>query len=223
MLDELQGLIEQAGLIGGLAVNTRLFRGRLHEKTKVCDTWTALGPPPSELAPSNRMSAAGISVFYGSLDPATAKAEIVVNHDPTDQRVITMATWINTRPVTVLDLVNVPPLPEFFASDRYDREPLIFLREFVPTITQPVQHDGREPIEYVPTQILTEYFRHRYTLGENRDRIDAILYPSAQRRRGRNIVVFADHSSLAPDPYDIQPQPVLSLVPGSFRRLRIKR
>src|SRR5260370_19660202 len=37
-------------------------------------------------------------------------------------------------PVIWLDLWNVPPLPEFFASDRYDREPLIFLREFVPTI-----------------------------------------------------------------------------------------
>src|SRR5260370_26960079 len=154
------------------------------------------------------MSAAGISVFYGSLDPATAKAEIVVNHDPTDQRVITMATWINTRPVTVLDLVNVPPLPEFFASDRYDREPLIFLREFVPTITQPVQHDGREPIEYVPTQILTEYFRHRYTLGENRDRNHPILYPSAQRSRRPNILPSAHHSRHPTHHPHTRPQPV---------------
>lgn len=44
-----------------------------------------------------------------------------------------------------------------------ERGGLLFLREFVKSITLPVVHDGREHIEYVPTQVLTEYFRQQVT------------------------------------------------------------
>ena len=49
--------------------------------------------------------------------------------------------------------------------------------EFVKSITAPVAHDGREHIEYVPTQILTEYFRGRVK-GEGASRLDGIVYPA---------------------------------------------
>ena len=50
-----------------------------------------------------------------------------------------------------------------FAVSREERGGLLFLREFVKSITLPVVHDGREHIEYVPTQVLTEYFRQQVT------------------------------------------------------------
>ena len=69
------------------------------------------------------------------------------------------------------------------------------LRDFVQSITRPVVHDGREHTEYVPTQILTEYFRHRYRLHDG-TQLDAIVYPSTQRRAGRSVVIFASQEDL---------------------------
>jgi RES domain-containing protein len=111
------------------------------------------------------MSAAGIGVFYGALDMATAKAETMANFEPGDGRVLTGATWTNTRPLRVLDLSRLPEIPSFYAQVRYERDHLLFLSQFVESITQPVQHDGREHTEYVPSQIVTEYFRHRYNIS----------------------------------------------------------
>ena len=65
------------------------------------------------------------------------------------------------QPLRVLDLSELPPVPSIFAASREQRGALQFLWEFVKSITAPVVHDGREHIDYVPTQSLTEYFRER--------------------------------------------------------------
>jgi len=167
------------------------------------------------------MSAAGISVFYAGMDPATAKAETIANLPATEQRVLTGATWTNTRPLNILDLTKLPPIPSFYARVRYDRDHLIFLREFVSSITQPVEHDGREPTEYVPSQIVTEYFRHRYRTHDNAG-LDGIIYPSARHKRGRSIVIFASQADLTPRlyPWETDRIPVLSMDQALVRRFR---
>jgi hypothetical protein len=79
----------------------------------------------------------------------------------------------------VLDLSELPSVPSIFAASREQRGALQFLWEFVKSITAPVVHDGREHIDYVPTQILTEYFRERVK-GSDGSALNGIVYPSAR-------------------------------------------
>jgi hypothetical protein len=166
------------------------------------------------------MSAAGISVFYGALDLLAARAETMANVEPGDRRRFTVGMWTNTRPLKILDLTRLPEIPSFYAEWRYDRDHLVFLRQFVREISQPVVHDGREHIDYVPTQILTEYFRHRYRAGED-TLLDGIIYPSAQRKRGRSIVIFASQDDLNPREHEpwARKTPILRLDLASIRRV----
>ncbi len=170
------------------------------------------------------MSAAGISAFYGAMDMATARAETTANFDPADTRILTGAMWTNTRPLKVLDLSKLPRTPSIFAQVRYDRDHLVFLKQFVQSSTQPVQHDGREHTEYVPSQIVTEYFRHRYHFHfDDKSQLDGIIYPSAQQKRGRSVVIFASQNDLNPVPSEWIREsvvPILVLDAGSIRRLR---
>jgi hypothetical protein len=148
MLDELQSLIHEIGLVRTLPAATPFFRVRAHPRAEVCDTWQHLGSPPAEESVTSRMSPAGISMFYAALDMATAKAEITVGLLPEDVKVLTGAKWVSTREFNVLDLAALPEAPSFYAGVRYDRERVLFLKKFVDSITQPVSHDGKEHIEY---------------------------------------------------------------------------
>lgn len=168
MLDELGDLVQQYGLVDLLPIDTPLFRVRVHDPSEICNNWQSLGSPPPENCLSNRMSAAGISVFYAAMDIATAKAESFVNLKGSDKRILTGAMWKCTRELCVLDFTKLPPIPSIYSDyGRFERDRLIFLHHFVENITQPVIHDGREHIDYIPTQILIEYFRYRFRLSDN--------------------------------------------------------
>jgi hypothetical protein len=121
----------------------------------------------------------------------------------------------------VLDLSRFPAIPEFYQIPRYDRDPIVFLNHFVEEIRNPVKHDGHEHIDYVPTQILTEYLQRSYRALDNCP-LDGIIYKSAQRRRGRSIVIFASHSDLDPDGFLTWGggQPILKLDPASVRKVK---
>lgn len=125
------------------------------------------------------------------------------------------------RPLEVLDLSELPPVPSIFAASREQRGAHQFLWEFVKSITAPVVHDGREHIEYVPTQILTEYFRERVKRG--RAALDGIVYPSARRPGGRCVVVFASHEALDPNRMWGDEEPLLKIDLSSAKRLRRRR
>jgi hypothetical protein len=212
---------DELGLVRTLPAATPFFRVRAHPRAEVCNNWQNLGSPPPEKSVTSRMSPAGISMFYAALDMATAKAEITISLPPKDVKVLTGAKWVSTRAFNVLDLAALPEPPSFYARVRYDRERLLFLKKFVDSITEPVAHDGKEHIDYVPTQILTEYFRYRYRAND-KSRLGGIIYPSAQRKHGRSIVIFASHGDLDPNhsaSHDGMP-PLLALDSSSVKRLR---
>jgi hypothetical protein len=167
------------------------------------------------------MSAAGISMFYASFDVGTARAETTASLDPEDSILLTAGMWTNTRIFQVLDLSRLPERPDYYARQRWDLDQLIFLEDFVKDITRPVVHDGREHIDYVPTQILTEYFRHVYKEKDS-PRLDGIVYPSAQRKRGKSVVIFASHQELNPHPdgWRLKSKPLLELDTASIRKIR---
>jgi hypothetical protein len=90
-----------------------------------------------------------------------------------------------TRELRLIDLTNLPDLPSIFdgaARKRYFV--LRFLQKFVDDITLPVELDGQEHIDYVPTQVFTEYFRHAFPSA-----VDGLMFPSTQGP-GNNVVLF---------------------------------
>jgi hypothetical protein len=146
MLDELSSHLESEELIVSKDQNARLIRVRTHKRGQKCEDWKELGSPPSVLAPSNRMSAAGISMFYCSETLETAKAEALSTLKDKDSTALTAATWFPSRPLLLLNLCDMPETPSFWFGYRSDRDRVRFLNSFAENISQPVIHDGREYI-----------------------------------------------------------------------------
>jgi hypothetical protein len=191
LLKTIRSLTQDAGMVKMLDVGTSFYRVRHHEVNDVCTTWQKLGSPPIEHAKASRMSPAGVSVFYAALDMDTARAESTLR----SKRgwIFTGAKWTNSRPLRVLDLSSRPAIPGVYGTARQDREDVVFLRHFVRSIGEPVVPDDRVHIEYVPTQIVTEYFRYHPSPSDQP--FDGIIYPSAQCK-GQSIVIFASHDDL---------------------------
>ena len=211
-------IVQTAGLVSILTQGTKVFRIRKHLAAHVPDTWRELGPPPDRVAPSNRMSPAGIAMFYAALEQETALAEMEVGSLSDEDR-LTGATWRNTRDIRILDLTAIPgSVPSMFSLPRSQRDALLFLHKFVKDVRMPVEHDGREHIDYVPTQIVTEFFRHG-TTSDDLQGLEGIVYPSAAAPGGRAAAIFVSQRELDPDRRAESGGPILSLDPESIVRI----
>ena len=162
-----------------------LFRAR-HAKKGVTPTIKDLGAPPNEKANAGRMNPAGISYLYLAKELTTAVRE--VTKKPAQ---VLVGEFRLKRGVNVLDLNEVPEPPSVFALDEYDkRQAILFLRSFIGRITMPLEKDGKEHIEYVPSQVVSEYLAQVFSLGTTRQNIDGIAYPSTVASFGQNVVIF---------------------------------
>lgn len=173
--DEVGRAIVRAGWrMLGQTADCRLFRARAHDPSKRLRAADELGAPPSEQAGNNRMSGAGISMFYGAETAKTAIAEIRFSR----KEAVTVGSWRPTRELVYLDLLAARPIPSIFdMTARSDRPWLRFLAEFADDLAQPIDQ-YISPIEYIPTQIITEYVRDHLRTPDDR-RIDAIRYRSS--------------------------------------------
>lgn len=173
----------------------------MHDKKTEIELAKDLSSPPHEKAKSNRMSAEGISIFYGTDSAKTAIAEIY------DQRYrfATTAIFQNLYDIQVIDLTQIAniPYPSLFDEERRGyRESLAFLRELNDNLTRPIE--SMESIEYIPAQIVAEYFRFLYTYqGKS---IDGIIYRSSKVKDGVCYALFFDQSQcLESDPKRLFP------------------
>jgi hypothetical protein len=189
-LDNLGKVITETGLVRVVQSGTRFYRVRVHKPSEYVKTAKDLGTPPEEHARfSNRMSPAGIPLFYGASDRLTTVKE---TYDP--QQVgpvlITGGEFLTARPLLVCDFTHLPPIPSLFETEkRHTRHDLVFLHDFVADLSKPIERDGREHIEYVPTQVVTEFLRRVYShpdLGP----VHGILYRSAKRSSGLCCALF---------------------------------
>jgi len=165
-----------------------LFRGRMFPTKRTpaemeqLGTAEQLGSPPESRASANRMSPAGISMFYGATDLETAIAEIGA-HSP-DAYAVT-GQFVPMRDIRLVDLTHLPKLPSIFdPTQRLAYHVAKFLSQFVEDLGQSIVLDGREHIEYVPTQVFTEYLRLSFP-----GRVDGLMFKSTQGP-GSNVVVF---------------------------------
>jgi hypothetical protein len=212
MLDRLGRLIRGTRLVKRLRAGRKLYRVRPHDAAISPSTLSELGPPPADRAiRSNRMSPAGISMLYAATSAETAIAESI---DPKTGRLHgTLATLRLETDIRVVDFVRLPASPTIFAPDTTpdERAALHFVHAFAREISRPIERDDREHIEYVPTQVVTEYLRYRFRT--RRGPVQGLRYASARRELGANIALFVSYNDIEPPEFTEPESPVrLSLV-----------
>ncbi len=103
---------------------------------------------------------------------------------------ITTGRFSTAREITVLDLTRIPAIPGLFDSVHRERRSSIrFLHDLVADSSAPIAGDGREHIDYVPTQIIAEYIRHCYKHPIHGS-VRGILYKSVKERGKTCCVLF---------------------------------
>ena len=125
--------------------------------------------------------------------------------------------------IHVLDLTNIPSVPSLFSPSRYLRPILKFLHSFADDLSKPIKKDDRVHTEYVPTQIVTEYFR--YSLHrEGGPLIRGILYPSSRAKGSISCVLFFTREECGAIPVEkfMRKKQWLRFVPRSHKIFRRK-
>lgn len=195
--------VEDLGLVKLVPVGTLIYRARQYKAGQGLHTPYHFAPPPVELSlSSNRMSPAGVVMFYGSDDAKTAVLEI--DDDP--KRGIAVGTFRTSREMKLLDLTKLPRRFGFFErqpdSSELNRYTIAFLHSFVRSVSSKVESGSREHIDYVPTQVVTEWFRTVFRYGGAI--LDGIIYPSTQNPGGHSLVLFATRNSVILSPSEIK-------------------
>jgi hypothetical protein len=199
VLQRITQLCQAEGLIKDVPVGTQLYRAReLSGEAQglggIPLTALELGPPPVQHAAANRMSAAGVPIFYGADQAETALWEVASRAG-----VLALGTFETQRDVRVLDLTVIPSVPSLFDAERASaRQGLMFLHRFAQEISRPVAKDSLVHIEYLPTQVTSEYLRFNFQPGGQP--LDGIWYRSSRHRGGRCLALFATRAALMLSP-----------------------
>lgn len=220
ILDALQKIINEIGLVKTIEVETDIFRVRITNTEEVLASAKELGSPPAEFANmANRMSPAGIPMFYGAFDVDTAIRE---TYEP-DERVrkATCGVFQPVRPLNVIDLSQDIFVPSLFDEHKlHIRDDMVFLVDFLEDFTRPIERTNRAHVDYVPTQVVTEFIRHIFK-DETGKPIDGVIYPSSRKREGKAIVVFAE-SEQCIDASDVILDSSLLMLKSTFTRILTK-
>ena len=218
ILETIGDLVLEQELLRTIPAGTIRVRARPHQEDEEFSAVEDLGPPPEEMAiHSNRMSPAGIPMFYGSNTEETALGEI-------DQKgFATVANFETVKEFQVLDLTRIPDVPSLFDQQGDDRRSsIIFLTNFLEDFTRKVEKDGREHIEYVPTQVVTEYFRRVFRNREG-EHLKGVIYPSARVEGGVSYVLFFTNEDCTQnDSTEDRDEKWLSMVSSSVKRIDLR-
>lgn len=181
-LKMLEDLIKNLDLFCTLSMGSVLYRARassvpLTQVQEICS-------PTANLAKDNRMSPRGIPMFYCSTSEKVAVSEIKCATNESKY----LATFTVLKDLTLLDLTQVPQEYSIF-SEYEERNPGIrFFHSFITEISKPVGNEENF-IEYIPTQILSEYFRYFIRTPQGKP-IDGIRYSSSKIKNGINYALF---------------------------------
>lgn len=185
ILTELGTKMTSLGLIKEIEVNSILYRCRFIDDTEIVDSFDKITSAPNDKAKQSRMSPAGVSMFYGNFDKSTAIAESSPDGKTIDGRYV-VGKFRLIKPLKVLDLTSLPQYSFWMSGDK---EGIAFLRSFNNEITKSIIRDDRIHIEYVPSQVFTEYLRYIYKY--DKENIDGIIYKSSLKdSKDNNIVLF---------------------------------
>lgn len=196
LLESIARISEDMGLIHEISAGTKLWRARTDIRLREKVTAAEFGPPPARFAlQSNRMNPPGVPMLYVASTAATAMRETRATRAH-------VGCWIAKRGLRVLDLRTLPEVPGIFSSSSRDRRlTLRFLHHFRDDIMQPIARDDRVHIDYLPSQVVTEFIRDFDFKG---GKVDGIAYGSTASG-GWNVALFAapvDLGLIARQPWD---------------------
>lgn len=186
LLESVASYAERAGLFVKVAAGTSYVRSLpAPEAGQAAFGPRRMGPPPHEFAcKPNRMSPAGIPMFYGAEEVQTALIE-----STTAAGRFALGRFEVLRKLRLLDLRSTPAIPSLFDDERAPDRPFArFMREFLRDFRRPVANAPE--VDYVPTQVVTEYFRSAVRVRKHA--VDGILYASTRNLGGTAVVLFAD-------------------------------
>lgn len=186
-------LISELKIVKKIPKGTRLYRCRQHGPTlKIKEFSEITAPSNNNAIYPNRFSPSGIAMFYAAFDTDTAILETVSRTDKT-RKYITIGEFETLEDEWVVDFSRLPKIPSIFGIKSKKRYYLLlYLYSFVRDITKPVEKDGKEHTEYVPTQVVTEFFRYPFNKNKTKE-VSGIVYPSAQKEGSSACVFFWDN------------------------------
>lgn len=191
-LDALSHIISQLGLFTTLSKGTFLYRARIDNKKVKFTAASKLAPPQAhEAIYPNRMSPSGSPMFYGAFDRGTTIKEIYTSNDK--EQIATIAKFKLLRNMTLIDLSKIPPYLDFFEDADYNNHQIEFISDFARAISAPIDKDGREHIDYIPTQIITEHLRNVHHKTYENEKISGIIYPSSKSKGKNSVVIFCEN------------------------------
>lgn len=175
-----------------ISAGTIVYRVR---QKKAKDAWQPdaqhLGAPPDQSVRAGRMNPAGIAYLYTAFDARTAAIEVSASRRAGATPFL--AEFRLSKDVIVFDLTTLPPEPSIFDLDKMPlRQARSFIEAFSDSISQPVQKDGSEHIDYVPSQVICEYLAQAFEL-EPGITLGGLIYKSAANPGGKNLVLFPNH------------------------------
>lgn len=189
ILTELGAQITAHNLYSNISAGTELYRCRFINEGETVNKFDEITSSPDNKAKQSRMSPAGISMFYGAFDKKTAIVESSPDGEGTGKYVI--GKFNLKKNLIVLDLTKLPK-PSFWIGK--DWEGIEFLHSFNREITKRIERDDRIHIDYIPSQVFTEYLRYIHRLP-NGKKIDGIIYKSSLKSTDNNIVLFYNQRS----------------------------
>lgn len=194
ILEPITRLLER--LVITLRAGERVWRARRVQAGGAFRLPWDMGPAPHGKASNNRMSPQGISYMYASDRPEVCVAEI----RPAVGETVCLGEFEMARDLSIVDLSGVSP-----RRGSRDVRAARFLASFAREISRPVL-PGDEMLDYIPTQVLSEFIRSRGYQG--------IKYRSSQSERGFNYTLFCGpgragraraqrpRTSIAGEPFD---------------------
>jgi len=173
----------------------RVFQSPRELEVAGATTALGIGPPPTRNAIAGRMNPHGISVFYGAKDSQTALAEV----RPPVGSLVWIGRFDLIRSLRLLDIEALQSAEA--AGSWFDRSYIHrrrrgeFLSWLSEQISRPVVPNA-ESFDHIETQAVTEFLATM-----TNPTFDGIIYPSAQRVDGRNVVLFHKAASVEPLPH----------------------
>ncbi|MDV7419099.1 RES domain-containing protein [Acinetobacter baumannii] len=181
MLNALEKLCIELNLIKTVKKNSFFYRVRSHSKEESFSEFDHMGVAPLRIATAGRMNPAGIPYFYIADSSLTAKLEVIK-----DQEHWSCAKFKLKKDIEVIDFSYLPEIPSIFEIEKYEnRQKIIFLHDLVEDMSKPVGPDEKDHIDYIPTQVVSEFFRYRF-----KPIVKGIKYKSVKNPKGLNIAFF---------------------------------
>lgn len=216
ILRKVGDLIVESGLLHQLPARYRLWRARTHRQPTVSLGAPELGTVPRECAiQANRMSPAGIPMFYGAENVTTAIREVAIR---TSHEWVTVGAFETSQPCMVVNLTCLPPVPSMFDLEHaHVRRPLMFLHAFVKHLSEPAR-EKQEQIDYVPTQVVTEYLLKVFGHGQL---VAGLLYKSSLTGDVSAVLDISNDHCVEQVPGWMEQGLSLGLVPNSAETRRV--